>query len=145
MQKVLITGGAGFIGSHLVKSLVDIGGYDIDVVDNLSSGSLAALSGLSVRCVATGLLPVYERNEELKDKTDVLVITGDFVDPNVLDRISNTRYDIVFHLAANPRVEYSVDHPTATTEENVYKTVALFESKPRLLTQKMFLFHQHSF
>ena len=34
MQKVLITGGAGFIGSHLVKTLVDIGGYDIYVVDN---------------------------------------------------------------------------------------------------------------
>ena len=128
MQKVLVTGGAGFIGSHLVKKLVELGEYDVDVVDNLSSGGLENLSGLDVRCVATGLLPVYERKEPDVDSSKVLIITGDFVDPNVLDRINNVRYDVVFHLAANARVSYSVEHPTITTEENVYKTVALFES-----------------
>lgn len=128
MQKVLVTGGAGFIGSHLVKKLVELGEYDVDVVDNLSSGGLENLSGLDVRCVATGLLPVYSRKEPDNDSDKVLVITGDFVDPNVLDRISDVRYDIVFHLAANARVSYSVEHPTVTTEENVYKTVALFEA-----------------
>ena len=128
MQKVLVTGGAGFIGSHLVKKLVEMGDYDIDVVDNLSSGSLDALSGLDIRCVATGLLPVYSRKEPDVDSSKVLVITGDFVDPNVLERISDVQYDLVFHLAANARVSYSVEHPTVTTEENVYKTVALFEA-----------------
>ena len=128
MQKVLVTGGAGFIGSHLVKKLIEMGEYDVDVVDNFSSGGLENLSGLDVRCVATGLLPVYERKEPDVDAGKVLVITGDFVDPNVLDRIMNVQYDIVFHLAANARVSYSVDHPTITTEENVYKTVALFEA-----------------
>ena len=128
MQKVLVTGGAGFIGSHLVKKLVEMGHYSVDVVDNLSSGYLEALDGLDCRVVASGLLPVYERNEELDDSEKVLVVTGDFVDPNVLDRISRVSYDIVFHTAANPRVSYSVDHPTITTEENVYKTVALFEA-----------------
>ncbi len=127
MQKVLVTGGAGFIGSHLVKKLVSMGSYDVDVVDNLSSGSLEALEGLDFRCVASGLLPVYERSEEDSDPSQLLVITGDFTDPNVLDRIKNTKYDLVFHLAANPRVSYSVENPTVTTEENVYKTVALFE------------------
>ena len=78
--------------------------------------------------LTSGLLPVYERKEEQDDSGKVLVITGDFVDPNVLDRISRVQYDIVFHTAANPRVSYSVDHPTITTEENVYKTVALFEA-----------------
>jgi len=128
MQKVLVTGGAGFIGSCLVKKLIETGGYDVDVVDNLSTGSLEALADIDFRCVASGLLPVYERNSESVDSNTVLVITGDFVDPNVLARISNTCYDIVFHLAANPRVGYSVDHPTITTEENIYKTVALFEA-----------------
>lgn len=128
MQKVLVTGGAGFIGSQLVKKLVETGCYDIDVVDNLSSGYLEALDEVDCRVVATGLLPVYERNEEKGDSNKVLVITGDFVDPNVLNRIDRISYDIVFHTAANPRVSYSVDHPTVTTEENVYKTVALFEA-----------------
>ena len=128
MQKVLVTGGAGFIGSNLVRRLVELGGYDIDVVDNLSTGRLDMLSGINMRCIASGLLPVYERNEHPADKDKLLVITGDFVDANVLDRIANVQYDIVFHLAANARVSYSVDHPTLTTEENVYKTVALFEA-----------------
>ncbi len=128
MQKVLVTGGAGFIGSCLVKKLIETGGYDIDVVDNLSTGSLEALEGISFRCVASGLLPVYERNSEGADNNTVLVITGDFVDPNVLARINNACYDIVFHLAANARVGYSVEHPTITTEENVYKSIALFEA-----------------
>ena len=128
MQKVLVTGGAGFIGSHLVTKLVDTGHYSVDVVDNLSSGYLEALDDLECRVVASGLLPVYEKNDERDDTGKVLVITGDFVDPNVLDRISRVSYDIVFHTAANPRVSYSVDHPTITTEENVYKTVALFEA-----------------
>lgn len=128
MQKVLVTGGAGFIGSQLVKNLVETGCYSVDVVDNLSSGYLEALEGVNCRVVASGLLPVYERNEEAADANKVLVITGDFVDPNVLDRIDKISYDIVFHTAANPRVSYSVDHPTITTEENVYKTVALFEA-----------------
>ena len=57
-----------------------------------------------------------------------MIITGDFADPNVLDRIAQKKYDIVFHLAANARVSYSVENPTITTEENVYKTVALFEA-----------------
>jgi len=127
-QRVLVTGGCGFIGSHLVKKLIDLGRYDVDVVDNLDAGSLERLSDVDYRCVASGLLPVYEKSEEKGDPNAVLVIAGDFVDPNVLDRVMRREYDIVFHLAANPRVSYSVEHPTITTEENVYKTVALFEA-----------------
>ena len=77
MQKVLVTGGAGFIGANLVKRLVEMGDYSVDVVDNLSSGNLESLSDLDYRCVASGLLPVYERNEERDDPNKVLVITGD--------------------------------------------------------------------
>ncbi len=128
MQKVLVTGGCGFIGSHLVRQLVKLEEYDIDVVDNLASGSLESLSGLKTRCVASGLLPIYEQNEEKNDPSSILVIAGDFVDPNVLERIMQKQYDIVFHLAANPRVSYSVENPTITTEENIYKTTALFEA-----------------
>jgi len=128
MQRVLVTGGAGFIGSCLVEKLVALGNYRVDVVDNLSTGRLESLAALNVRCIASGLLPIYEKNEEKDDDIDALVITGDFTDPNVLERIANVSYDIVFHLAANPRVSYSVENPTITTEENIYKTIALFEA-----------------
>ena len=48
MQKVLVTGGAGFIGSRLVKKLVGMDHYSVDVVDNLSSGYLEALDGVGI-------------------------------------------------------------------------------------------------
>ena len=55
------------------------------------------------------------------------MITGDFANDEVLSRVRAGNYNIVFHLAANPRVEYSVINPTETTEQNVLKTVGLFE------------------
>ena len=124
MRKALVTGGAGFIGSHLVKSLVD-NDWQVTVVDDLSAGKLENLDGkVKFRTVMSPMIEQFLSKVEL-EKTQVLVITGDFVDPNVVHHIHNHGYTHVFHLAANPRVEFTVQYPATSTEVNVQKSVEL--------------------
>jgi UDP-glucose 4-epimerase len=125
-KKVLVTGGCGFVGSNLVHKLV-CEGWQVDIVDDMSNGQLHFLEGLDVRVVLADALHLYENHAETdRPKERTLVIQGDFVHESVLARIRGGEYNIVFHLAANPRVEYSVENPTTTLETNLFKTVALF-------------------
>ena len=128
-MRALVTGGAGFIGSHLVKKLVD-SGADITVVDDLSSGNIANLTekNIRVRAIIPGLISNFFTNAHEIKKEQVKVITGDFVDPEVLRHLISENYTHVFHLAANPRVEYSVKFPAITTETNLMKTVELLSA-----------------
>lgn len=93
-SKVVVTGGAGFIGSHLVDALVKKG-YFVEVIDNLSSG---------------------KQKENLNRKAN-------YHEKNICDLeaikpiIKGAKY--VFHLAALPRVPYSIEHPIETSEVNV--------------------------
>jgi UDP-glucose 4-epimerase len=103
MSKVLVTGGSGFIGSHLADRLLK-DGHEVHVVDNLSNGRL-----------------------EFTPK-GCAVLYSDFADPTVLRYIAQSKFDIVFHLAAKPRVSYSVENPAETNDENVGKTVHLLET-----------------
>jgi len=61
-------------------------------------------------------------------KEDILVIEDDFSALAMLMHIDNKNYDVVFHQAAVPRVSYSVENPSETTDENIAKTVCLFEA-----------------
>jgi len=121
-MRALVTGGCGFIGSNLVKELVNKN-WDVEVVDDLSSGDISALGEIPMRVVTTGLLANYESFSRDEDK--MLVVTGDFASPYILSRVAEKRYDFVFHLAAMPRVEFSVQNPILTTDNNVSKTIAL--------------------
>lgn len=127
MANVLVTGGAGFIGANLAKRLV-ADGHTVDVVDNMSNGSVGALSPLNTRSFIGGLLEIYESQVEQRQQDLVYVIEDDFASRNVLDRIAAGRYDVVFHQAAVPRVSYSVENPVETTEENLMKTVLLLKA-----------------
>ena len=142
-MKALVTGGAGFIGSHLVKKLVEEGA-DVTVVDDMSSGDLVNLfdKGLTVRPVIPSLIEKFSEKAVLK-KGDVKVVTGDFVDSDFLKYFASSDYTHVFHLAANPRVEYSVKYPAVTTETNVMKTVELL-SCCRSTKVKKFIFASSS-
>jgi len=102
-MKILVTGGAGFIGSHLSERLIKEG-HQVVVVDDLSNGK--------VDFVPTGAVPLY----------------SNYADPSVLRFIQQTKFDTVFHLAAKPRVSYSVEHPAETNDENVGNTVKLLEA-----------------
>tara|TARA_Y100000310_G_scaffold328281_1_gene396177 strand:+ start:6918 stop:7901 length:984 start_codon:yes stop_codon:yes gene_type:complete len=124
-MKALVTGGCGFIGSHLVKKLLSEG-WDVEVVDDMSSGSLDSLSGLTFRVTLADMAEQFFHSVE--SLPSLTVIQGDFAHPFVLKRISTGEYDFVFHQAAIPRVQYSVENPIETTDVNILSTVKLFDS-----------------
>ena len=62
-QKILVTGGTGFIGSHTVVELIEAG-YEVVIVDNLSNSNIKVLDGIEK---ITGLRPAFEKID-LRDK-----------------------------------------------------------------------------
>jgi len=82
---------------------------------------------LEVRVVIPSLVAALDKNET-SSKKDAVVITGDFVDSEVLSHFVSGGYTHVFHLAANPRVGFSVEFPAISTEVNLMKTVELLSA-----------------
>ena len=109
-MKVLVTGGAGFIGSHLVNRLVEEG-YRVRVIDNLSSGRL-------------------ENIKHHIDAGTLELIIGDLKDPQKASKAVKG-VDVVFHFAANPEVRVSTTNPEIHFNENVVATFNLLEAMRR--------------
>jgi nucleoside-diphosphate-sugar epimerase len=103
-MRVLVTGGAGFIGSHLTERLL-ARGDDVVVLDDLSTGSQENLAGVAGR------------------KGFALEI-GSALDPAVVDRCVADR-DVVVHLAAAVGVRLIVERPVHTIETNVSGTAVV--------------------
>lgn len=101
MGKLLVTGGAGFIGSNLVRKLVEQGHKDVRVLDNLSTGKW------------DNLAPVL-------DEIDFQV--GDIRDATFTEKHFRD-VETVFHEAALPSVDRSVRDPIATNESNITGTL----------------------
>jgi nucleoside-diphosphate-sugar epimerase len=128
MKKALVTGGCGFIGSNLVKALVEKG-WQVDIVDDMSGGHLELLDGLQTRTLMNGsFYTAYTMQDLKRSQAEVLIIQDDFSDDNVLNAVYQGVYDVIFHQAAIPRVSYSVEQPWHTTDTNISKTVRLFEA-----------------
>lgn len=106
MIRALVTGGTGFIGSNLANTLHDMG-WHVEIVDDMSNGHVQ-------------FLHVDLRSSRL--------CMDDFTCPEILNKIENKEYDYVFHLAANPRVTYSIEKPAETHEVNVLKTLRLMNA-----------------
>lgn len=106
MRGVLVTGGAGYVGSHIVRRL-RASGRDVVVVDNLSEGHRAAAG-------------------------DVEVVVGDFGDPALLDRVLSTgRIRFVVHMAASCLVGESVQDPSKYYRNNLVRSLQLFDAMAR--------------
>ncbi len=86
---VLVTGGAGAIGSNLVRALAEVGAAPVVALDDLSSS--------------------YEWN--LPDYPNLLFVKGDIRDDGVLKRVFRMRPRVVFHLAACCANQNAVDYP----------------------------------
>jgi UDP-glucose 4-epimerase len=117
---VVVTGGAGFIGSHVAERLL-IEGSKVHVIDDFSAGSM--------------------RNLEAVNMNPSLVITkADLKRPlKSLARIF-AESDLIFHLAANPEVRVGETQPTVHFEENILATYNLLEAIRKTETPKTIIF-----
>jgi UDP-glucose 4-epimerase len=104
--KALVTGGAGFIGSHLADLLLS-GGHEVTVYDNLSTGRRRFLEGAAAH-------PGFR------------LVEGDLLDLDALTR-AVSGHDQVFHLAANADVRFGTQHPRRDLEQNTIGTWNVLE------------------
>ena len=100
-MKALLTGGAGFIGSHLAEQLLDLG-HEVAVLDDLSTGSAENITHLKGRPGFSYVIDTVTNEPLLAEMID--------------------RSDVVFHLAAAVGVKLIVERPVHTIETNVHGT-----------------------
>lgn len=111
-MRCLVTGGAGFIGSHLVDKLIELN-HEVAVVDNLRSGKKEFLNSKA---------SFFE--EDITDKDDLEKVFSQF------------NPEIIFHLAAQNEVPYSMDHPLEDLEINILGTFNLLEAARKIGTKQ---------
>jgi UDP-glucose 4-epimerase len=115
-MRALVTGGAGFIGSHLTEALLHAG-HGVTVLDDLSTGRLVNLAAV-------------------KDHSRLTVIEGSVTDEPLVRKLM-AGIDVVYHLAAAVGVRLILDRPVGTIETNILGTEAILrvarEERPRVV------------
>jgi len=114
----LLTGGAGFIGSHLCNSLVKYD-WEITILDNLSAGSIVNI-----------------RHILKQAPKKVKLVKGDCTNPADAQKALKNA-EIIFHFAANPEVRLELSNPQTCFQQNVYATHVLLQqlrNNPRIHT-----------
>jgi UDP-glucose 4-epimerase len=106
-MKALITGGAGFIGSHLAERLLDHGD-EVTILDDLSTGRLENLQGF-------------------RDRATLQFVKGDIRDSTLVQLLAS-QCDMIFHLAAAVGVQLIADDPVHTIETNIAGTEVVLEA-----------------
>jgi UDP-glucose 4-epimerase len=102
-RKILVTGGAGFIGSHVVDAYV-AAGHEVIVVDNLNTG----------------------RRENVHPQARLVEM--DLLDPSLVELFQAERPAVVNHHAANPSVSLSVREPAFDARQNILATLNVLEA-----------------
>lgn len=107
MIRAIVTGGAGFIGSHMVDKLLE-NGYKVTAIDNLSEGNLKNIAHL--------------KNEERFE-----FVQGDLKDSNLVDQLVRV-HDVVFHFAAHANIRTSLVDHRADLDNNLVATLNILEA-----------------
>jgi UDP-glucose 4-epimerase len=104
-KSFLVTGGAGFVGSHLVDRLIELGAARVTVVDDLSTGL----------------------RSQVNAAPQARLVEGDLLDEAMLDAVM-PGHDMVFHLAAHAEIKDCFLHPRRDIEQNVIATRNVLEA-----------------
>jgi len=107
MRRYLVTGGAGFIGSHITEKLLSMGHY-VTVFDNFSTGNQRFLSSS-------------------KSHEKFTLINGDLLDSDLLEKTLEG-IDVVYHMAANADIRLGFKNPRADIEQNTFATFNVLEA-----------------
>ncbi len=118
-MRVLVTGGAGFIGRWVVKKLL-LAGHQVVAFDDLSNGRL-------------------ENIKEFRESAAFTFIRGNIKDVKALDDLFIERFDLVYHLAASINVQDSIDDPRTTFANDVEGTFNILEYCRREMTKIVFM------
>lgn len=121
MKKILVTGGLGYIGSHVAVELQN-NNFDVLIIDDLSNSSLNVLDGIYK---ITGVKPNFEKID-LKNKKSVIDFFSRHSDING-----------IIHFAASKAVGESVNDPLKYYENNIHSLVYLLQEINKLPTQKL--------
>lgn len=112
MVKIVITGGAGFIGSHIAECLVP--DNDVVIIDNLDDYYSPALKQRNLDCISA--------------KGEYTFINGDITDLKFVQSVINRDVDFVYHEAAQAGVRISVESPFKPNDVNVLGTLNVLKS-----------------
>jgi nucleoside-diphosphate-sugar epimerase len=116
-MKIIVTGGAGFIGSHIVDELVSLG-HEVHIIDNMSAGKEENINKKAIF-----------HKVDIRDREKLIPI------------FAGAKY--VFHEAANPQVQYSIENPIETNDVNVNGLLNVLEAS-RLNKVKRVIFASSS-
>jgi UDP-glucose 4-epimerase len=111
-KKILVTGGAGFIGSHLVDALIERG-HRVVVIDNLSTG----------------------KKENINKRAKFYKI--DIYSPKIGEIFKKEKPEIIFHLAAQINVRRSIENPLKDAKINILGSLNILENCKKFKTQKI--------
>ncbi len=130
MKNILVTGGAGFIGSHLVERLLGENQWRVTVIDDLNDFYAPAVKRANVAPFA--------------GRPDFQMIEADIRNRAALDQVfTENRFDVIAHLAARAGVRPSLDEPVLYAETNINGTLNLLELA-RVHEVKQFVFGSSS-
>ena len=108
MKQLLVTGGAGFIGSHLVDALITRGN-NVSVFDNLTNGTLQNI-------------------KQWLNHSNFTFIKGDLLNPADIKKLNHNQCNIIFHLAVDSEVKRGSANPNIHFQQNITVTCNLLET-----------------